>query len=107
MSSELRTPELHLYEEVADKITKLIDTGTLRPGDRIPSVRKLSSQQGVSISTVLQTYYLLEDRGVVEARPQFAVWLLCSPTVSRLSAGTEDLQSPAFRKSSRCVRSCA
>lgn len=70
MNSELRTQELHLYEEVADKITKLIDEGTLRPGDRIPSVRKLSNQQGVSISTVLQTYYLLEDRGIVEARPQ-------------------------------------
>jgi DNA-binding FadR family transcriptional regulator len=33
----------HLYERVARRIAKLIDEGTLRPGDRIPSVRKLCS----------------------------------------------------------------
>jgi DNA-binding transcriptional MocR family regulator len=30
----------------------------------------MSRQQGVSISTVLQAYYLLEDQGLIEARPQ-------------------------------------
>lgn len=62
--------ETYLYEQVVDRIATLIDRGTLRPGERIPSVRKLSSQLGLSISTVLQAYFLLEDRGLVEARPQ-------------------------------------
>lgn len=59
-----------LYEQVADNITRLIERGTYRPGDRIPSVRQLSQQHRISISTVLQAYYLLEDRGLIEARPQ-------------------------------------
>ncbi|MGQ9598880.1 MAG: aminotransferase-like domain-containing protein [Anaerolineae bacterium] len=59
-----------LYEQVADNITRLIERGTYRPGDRIPSVRQLSQRHGISISTVLQAYYLLEDRGLIEARPQ-------------------------------------
>ena len=58
------------YETVADSIGSLIEQGTLRPGDRVPSVRQLSRQQGVSITTVLQAYFLLEDRGLIEARPQ-------------------------------------
>jgi DNA-binding transcriptional MocR family regulator len=58
------------YEQVADRITQLIHVGTLRPGDRIPSVRRISRQEGVSISTALQAYFLLEDRGLIEARPQ-------------------------------------
>jgi DNA-binding transcriptional regulator YhcF (GntR family) len=45
-----------LYERVSSHIISLIDHGTLRPGDRIPSVRKLSRQLEVSISTVLQAY---------------------------------------------------
>jgi DNA-binding transcriptional MocR family regulator len=48
----------------------LIETGTLRPGQRIPSVRKLSQQLKVSVSTVLQAYRLLEDQGRIEAKPQ-------------------------------------
>ena len=65
----VKTPhKSFLYEQVADKITKLVEHGTLLPGDRIPSVRKMSSQQGISISTVLEAYYLLENRGIVEAK---------------------------------------
>jgi len=58
------------YEEVATFITGLVDSGTLRPGSRAPSLRDISKQQRVSLSTALQAYRLLEDRGVLEARPQ-------------------------------------
>ncbi|MEW6732210.1 MAG: PLP-dependent aminotransferase family protein [Acidobacteriota bacterium] len=61
---------MHLYNQVADQIKTLIEQGTLRPGERVPSVRKLSTQQGLSMSTVLQAYALLENRGFIEARPQ-------------------------------------
>ena len=60
----------HLYEALAEDLTGLIAKGTLRTGDRLPSVRVLSGQRGVSISTVLQAYLLLESRGFVETRPQ-------------------------------------
>ena len=69
----------HLYEQVADKIAKLIDKGTLRPGERLPSVRKLNTQLGVSVSTVLQSYFLLEDKGLIEARPQSGFYVRLRP----------------------------
>ena len=69
----------YLYEQVADKITTLVEQGTLRPGDRIPSVRKMSSQHGVSISTIMGAYYLLESRGLIEARPQSGFYVRISP----------------------------
>jgi len=70
MVKALPAIEDHLYEQMAGKIHRLIERGTLRPGDRVPSVRKLSQQHDVSIATVLQAYMLLEDRGLIEARPQ-------------------------------------
>jgi DNA-binding transcriptional MocR family regulator len=60
----------HRYEQVANLITALVDSGTLSPGSRAPSLREISKQQHVSLSTALQAYRLLEDRGVLEARPQ-------------------------------------
>jgi len=59
-----------LYEQVADKIAKLIETGGLRAGDKIPSVRRASAQHGVSVPTAVQAYMALEDRGLIEARPK-------------------------------------
>lgn len=61
---------LPLYEEVAGKITYLVEQGTLRPGDRVPSIRALSRQLQVSINTVKEAYSQLEDRRLIEARPQ-------------------------------------
>ena len=62
--------ENYLYHRVVTRITRLIDQGTLQPGDRIPSIRKLSSNHGVSVSTVLQAYLILENQGLIEAKPQ-------------------------------------
>ncbi len=59
-----------LYKQVALRIAELIEHGTLRPGERIPSVRELSEQEEVSIATVMQAYRVLESRGLIEARPQ-------------------------------------
>jgi DNA-binding transcriptional MocR family regulator len=58
------------YEEVANLIAGLVDSGTLTAGSRAPSLRDISRQQRISLSTALQAYRLLEDRGVLEVRPQ-------------------------------------
>lgn len=60
----------HLYKQLAHRIGMLIEHGTLRPGDRIPSVRRVSRQERVSIATAIQAYRFLENRGLIEARPQ-------------------------------------
>ncbi|WP_035988064.1 PLP-dependent aminotransferase family protein [Leptolyngbya sp. KIOST-1] len=64
------SPQQVLYEQVANRLQQLITDGTLKPGDRLPSVRKLRAQLSVSTSTVMEAYRLLEDRGLVVVRPQ-------------------------------------
>ncbi|MBI5353954.1 MAG: PLP-dependent aminotransferase family protein [Chloroflexi bacterium] len=58
------------YEILAHQIAQLIRQGTYRAGERIPSVRQMSKQQAVSISSVMQAYLILENEGLIEARPQ-------------------------------------
>jgi DNA-binding transcriptional MocR family regulator len=60
----------HKYVEVADRIEALIEKKVLKVGDKLPSVRQLSKEQGISLSTAFQAYYSLESRGLIEARPQ-------------------------------------
>ena len=59
-----------LYEDLAARLETMIARGALRAGHRMPSVRHLSKQEGVSASTVVQAYALLENRGAIEVRPR-------------------------------------
>jgi DNA-binding transcriptional MocR family regulator len=59
-----------LYEELAAHVGALVASGNLRFGDRLPSVRQMCRDRGVSVATVTRAYELLEARGVVETRPQ-------------------------------------
>ncbi len=78
------------YQELASFITGLVDKGTLPRGARAPSLRQISRQRRTSLSTALQAYRLLEDRGVLEARPQSGFYVakgravaLKAPAISR------------------------
>lgn len=59
-----------LYRQLAKKLEAAIASGTLGEGDRMPSVRTLSLQHGVSISTAIAVYRELENMRLVEARPK-------------------------------------
>lgn len=89
-----QTQDKSLYEQVADRIQRLIAEGTLQVGDRLPSVRKLHEQWSVSISTVLEAYRLLEDRGFIAARPQSGYYV----KQAMLKAPGEPQQSTPPRK---------
>lgn len=56
------------YEEVAELLAADIRSGRLAPGTRLPSIRKVIAQYGVSPATAFQAYYRLEERGLVRAR---------------------------------------
>jgi DNA-binding transcriptional MocR family regulator len=89
------------YEELAGFITGLIDRGTLPPGSRVPSLREISRQRRTSVTTALQAYRLLEDRGVLEARPQSGFYVakaavaIAAPKISRPSARPREVAVPA------------
>jgi DNA-binding transcriptional regulator YhcF (GntR family) len=42
----------------------------LKIGDKLPSVRVLSEEYGISMGTAFQAYYHLEGKGLVESRPK-------------------------------------
>ncbi len=59
-----------LYQQIANHYRQAIEAGTLRPAQRMPSVRALMRAHDVSLSTALQASRLLEQQGWIEARPR-------------------------------------
>lgn len=76
------------YREVEQHVLGMADSGLLKKGDRLPSLRQLSKQLHVSISTVSQAYLELEKKGVILAKERSGFYL---------NANNERLPPPTSR----------
>src|SRR6478609_9631591 len=85
--------ESPLYERLAHDLGASIAKGQLRAGDRLPSVRRLARERSVSVATVLQAYFELENEGLVEVRPKSGHFV-------RRERGPELLEPSTPRRSS-------
>jgi DNA-binding transcriptional MocR family regulator len=64
------TDSANLYVALANELEQALARGTVPPGGRLPSIRQMSQTRGLSRNTVVAAYRLLEDRCLIEARPQ-------------------------------------
>ena len=63
-----RESAIPLVDQIAERITKLMQHGQLAPGTRLPSIRKLAKLVGASPFTVVDAYDRLVARGLIESR---------------------------------------
>jgi len=59
-----------LYVEISNNIAKLIRKEVLKAGDRLPSVRMLCQEHGISMNTAKRVYLELEGQSLIESKPQ-------------------------------------
>ena len=88
----------HLYLQVAGGLEKMIHDEVLKIGDKLPSVRLLSEEYGISMGTAFQAYYHLEGKGLIEARPKSGYYVRFSqkrfpamPTIRHPEAAAGDV----------------
>jgi DNA-binding transcriptional MocR family regulator len=63
------------YLALANALEIQVRANVFRPGDRLPSVRSLCRDHRLSLETVLHSLRVLEDRGLVEARPRSGFYI--------------------------------
>ena len=57
-----------IYLQLVEQVKHAIETGALRPGDQLPSIRPLAEELVINANTVAKAYRELEREGVVELR---------------------------------------
>ena len=78
------------YQQLAAEIEAKIRSGAYRPGEKLPSLRRLNKRLNHSISTIYQAYVQLETLGLIEARPKSGYYV---------SAGSwTGFQAPRIRR---------
>lgn len=73
------------YQALASELAQAIQAGRLPAGSALPSLRDCANQRGLSLNTVTSAYRLLEDQGLIAARPQSGFYVrsaLAEPSAS-------------------------
>lgn len=58
-----------IYVQLVDGVRHALGVGTLRPGERLPTVRGLAEELAVAPNTVVKAYNELQRAGLIESRP--------------------------------------
>ncbi|MBB6367602.1 DNA-binding transcriptional MocR family regulator [Xanthomonas sacchari] len=77
---------MRLYEALANQLRDQIAQGTLRAGERLPSIRQLAAGHGISAATAVQACLQLEREGRVQARPRSGYFVRAATTAQPTGA---------------------
>jgi len=93
--TKFKAPALR-YEEVAQQLRGQIKAKTLLPGDRLPSLRALRREFGVTQATIDKAYSILEGEGLIVRSQRSGIFV--APPEQRASTGLIGFCSISFFK---------
>jgi DNA-binding transcriptional MocR family regulator len=94
-----RNSSIPLGDQLVEEVTRLIDSGRLPEGSRLPSVRRLAQRADVSTYTVAQAFERLCAKGLIHARPgsgYFVARLRRLPVPARVELGAPQSVDPVL-----------
>jgi GntR family transcriptional regulator/MocR family aminotransferase len=106
LSRESRQP---VYQQIANGFVRLIRSGVVKPGSRLPSVRRLAEDLGVHPRTVVAAYQELMAQDWIDSKPRSGMTVACdlpqlkprsfrsAPATPDAGGGPGSAAAPAFK----------
>ncbi|NUM44543.1 MAG: GntR family transcriptional regulator [Anaerolineales bacterium] len=69
-----------IYEQLVAQIKHMIATGTLSPGDQLPTVRQVAADLRVNFNTVARAYRILDEAGIISTQHGRGTYILDPPS---------------------------
>ena len=74
---------LPVYEQVREQITRMVASGTLSAGTRLPTIRQLATDLGLAKGTIERAYDLLEADAVIQSKGRHGSFVLPMATATK------------------------
>ena len=65
-----------IYVQIVERLTYLMATGILKPGDQLPTIRQLADDLRVNFNTVARSYRILDQAGLVSTQQGRGTYVL-------------------------------
>ena len=76
-----------IYLQLMEQIKHAVDTGAVREGEQLPTIRKIAEELAMNPNTVARAYRELEREGVIEVRHGAGAFV-AAPAASRAKAAS-------------------
>lgn len=80
-----------IYVQLVEGVRHALEVGTLEPGERLPTVRKLAGELTIAPNTVVKAYNELQRMGLIESRPGVGTVVVGDPGEAMRERQIEDL----------------
>jgi GntR family transcriptional regulator len=90
-----------IYLQLMEQIKHAADSGAIRGGEQLPTIRKIAEELAMNPNTVARAYRELERAGVVEVRHGSGVFVVGPPALSKKTVGIRkagDALRPAIKQ---------
>jgi GntR family transcriptional regulator len=82
-----------IYLQIMEQIRSKIASGSLRPGDQLPTVRQLAKDLRVNFNTIARAYRQLDEAGLISTQHGRGTYVWETPLEeSNLQLRNQDLQ---------------
>ncbi len=68
-----------IYEQITDNLRRLIISGGIAPGEKLPSVRELAARLAINPNTIQRAYHRLEQEGYTVLLPGKGCFAAAAP----------------------------
>jgi GntR family transcriptional regulator len=68
-----------IYVQVVEHIRQEVLNGDLKPGDQLPTVRRLAQDLRVNFNTIARAYRLLDEAGIISTQQGRGTYILALP----------------------------
>ena len=65
-----------IYIQIVEQIKHLVDTGELKPGDQLPTVRQMATDIRVNFNTIARGYRILDEAGFISTQHGRGTYIL-------------------------------
>ena len=65
---DLEDSSLPIYAKIVERVKHLVATGSARPGQLMPTVRKLAAQLALNPNTIARAYAILDSQGIISTQ---------------------------------------
>lgn len=92
-----------IWSQIEEGVRRLLASGSLAPGDPVPSVRELATALRVNPATVSKAYQHLVSAGLVEVRRGDGTYVSAAPPAVRRSEQTRVIRQAALNFASVAI----
>ena len=92
-----------IWSQIEEGLRRLLASGSLAPGDTVPSVRELATELRVNPATVSKAYQRLVGAGLMEVRRGDGTYVSAAPPAVRKSEQTRVIRQAAMNFASVAI----